>query len=125
VSELKNGLKNTVAVSLCLCSKHKQKINFLQTLNTINLKSFLQTLTLNNLAKSIVVLYQATISYFLGGNCRYYPSCSHYAVESFEKHNFLYAFYLVLGRLLSCHPFSRKSFYDPVPLTNAERALYE
>lgn len=125
MSELKNGLKNTVAVSLCLCSNHKQKINFFQILNTVNLKSFLQTLTLNSLAKYLVVLYQATISYFLGGNCRYYPSCSHYAVESFEKHNFFKAIYLVISRLLSCHPFSRKPFYDPVPLTNAERALYE
>lgn len=125
MSELKNGLKNTVAVSSCLCLNHRQKINFFQISNTVNSKSFLQVLAPNNLAKYLVVLYQATISYFLGGNCRYYPSCSHYAVESFEKHNFFYAFYLTFSRLLSCHPFSRKSFYDPVPLTNAERALYE
>ncbi|MGZ3690329.1 MAG: membrane protein insertion efficiency factor YidD [Pseudobdellovibrio sp.] len=75
------------------------------------------------MAKAFVVFYQATFSYFLGGNCRYYPSCSHYAVESYSKHNFFYATYLTLKRLLSCHPFSKKAFYDPVPLNISEKSL--
>ncbi|MBY0451880.1 MAG: membrane protein insertion efficiency factor YidD [Bdellovibrionaceae bacterium] len=66
-----------------------------------------------------------SFAYFLGGNCRYYPSCSHYAAECFEKHSFFTASKLTILRLASCHPFSRKSSYDPVPMTNQERSLYE
>jgi putative membrane protein insertion efficiency factor len=77
------------------------------------------------LGKLSVQFYQATLSYFLGGNCRYYPSCSHYAVECFEKHNFFNAIRLTVLRILSCHPFSKKSFYDPVPFRHLEREKYE
>jgi len=64
----------------------------------------------------IIRIYQNTFAYFLGGHCKFYPSCSHYAIESFENHNFFYAFKLVLKRLLKCHPLSFKSGFDPVPL---------
>ncbi len=65
---------------------------------------------------TLVRFYQYTLSYFFGGNCRYYPSCSDYAVECFEKHNFLKAMWLILKRLSACHPFTtKKNFYDPVP----------
>jgi putative membrane protein insertion efficiency factor/ribonuclease P protein component len=71
---------------------------------------------INILVKSMIVFYQKTLSYFLGGNCRYYPTCSHYAVEAFEKHRFTAALKLVSCRILSCHPFSKKNYYDPVPM---------
>jgi uncharacterized protein len=80
---------------------------------------------INSLAKALILFYQASFSYFLGGNCRYYPSCSHYAQDAFAKHNTFYAFYLTLKRVLSCHPFSQKSFFDPVPLNSTEKSLYE
>lgn len=73
----------------------------------------------------MILFYQATFSYFLGGNCRYYPSCSHYAHEAFQKHNMFYAFWLTLKRLGSCHPFSKKAFFDPVPLNSSEKSIYE
>ncbi|MBC7464915.1 MAG: membrane protein insertion efficiency factor YidD [Bdellovibrio sp.] len=80
--------------------------------------------------KSLIVLYQASISYFLGGNCRYYPSCSHYAKQAFETHSFFTAFKLSFFRILSCHPFSKKNYHDPVPApkTTSEislRGLYD
>lgn len=70
----------------------------------------------NPIAKLIIQFYQATVSYFLGGNCRYYPTCSYYASEAFEKHSFEKAAYLTAKRVLSCHPFSSKQYYDPVPI---------
>lgn len=72
---------------------------------------------MNKLAILLVQFYRATFSYFLGGNCRYYPSCSCYAQEAFEKLPFTSALKLTIKRVLSCHPFNqKKSFYDPVPV---------
>jgi putative membrane protein insertion efficiency factor len=49
--------------------------------------------------------------------CRYYPSCSQYAKEAFQKKNFLYALLLSGWRILRCNPFS-KGGYDPLPGTH-------
>lgn len=118
--DLKNGPKNSTIASLCLCLNHRQSLNFFQILNTKSSKIFSQRSKkiqpLNSLAKFFILFYQSTFSYFLGGNCRYYPTCSHYASECFSKHGFFSALGLTTTRLLSCHPFSRRSVFDPVPL---------
>ena len=46
--------------------------------------------------------------------CRFYPSCSSYAREAFDKNNFFRAFWLMIQRILRCHPLSPGG-YDPVP----------
>ena len=46
--------------------------------------------------------------------CRYFPTCSHYALESFRRHPFAHALALTLKRVARCHPFA-KGGYDPVP----------
>ena len=58
--------------------------------------------------------YQVAISPLLPASCRYYPSCSAYALEAFERHGVIKGFRLSLGRILRCHPF-RPGGYDPVP----------
>jgi uncharacterized protein len=50
-------------------------------------------------------LYQATLSPYLGRQCRFYPTCSHYAREALELHGFLRGTWLTLRRLGRCHPF--------------------
>ncbi len=62
----------------------------------------------------IIKLYQITVSPILGNNCRYNPTCSTYCIKCFEQHNILYAMYLGIKRIISCHPFGG-SGYDPVP----------
>ena len=52
--------------------------------------------------------------------CRFYPSCSEYSVEAYEKLGFFAATKRVMGRILRCHPFSPGG-YDP-PL-NRRRAF--
>ena len=47
--------------------------------------------------------------------CRYYPSCSNYAVEAFSVHGFWRAFGLTARRLLRCRPFGPHGI-DLVPL---------
>ena len=69
---------------------------------------------LKNLALLLISFYQGVLSPFLGGRCRYYPTCSHYAKECFEKHNVGRATTLAVTRILRCHPLGSEGF-DPVP----------
>lgn len=62
----------------------------------------------------LVRFYQLTLSPILGGACRYYPSCSEYAIEALEKHGALRGGWLAIRRIGRCHPF-RPGGIDPVP----------
>lgn len=57
--------------------------------------------------------YQKGISPLLGARCKYYPSCSEYAVQAVERFGILRGLVLAGWRLLRCNPFSRGGF-DPV-----------
>jgi putative membrane protein insertion efficiency factor len=61
-----------------------------------------------------VRLYQAALSPLLGGSCRYFPSCSAYAIEALERHGAMRGSWLAIRRIARCHPF-RPGGYDPVP----------
>jgi putative membrane protein insertion efficiency factor len=58
--------------------------------------------------------YQVAISPLLPPSCRYFPSCSAYAVEALEKHGALRGSWLAARRILRCNPF-RPGGFDPVP----------
>lgn len=62
----------------------------------------------------LVRAYQLGISPFLGQNCRFYPSCSAYAVEAIEEHGALKGGLLATRRLCKCHPWHAGGL-DPVP----------
>jgi len=57
--------------------------------------------------------YQYLIGPFLGSHCRFYPSCSHYAIEAIEIYGPLIGSWMALRRLLRCHPWHPGGF-DPV-----------
>ncbi|MES2770416.1 MAG: membrane protein insertion efficiency factor YidD, partial [Pseudomonadota bacterium] len=67
-----------------------------------------------NLLLALVRIYRYVISPLLGSRCRYFPSCSAYAIEAIEKYGALKGMYLVLKRIFRCHPFCAGGF-DPVP----------
>jgi putative membrane protein insertion efficiency factor len=46
--------------------------------------------------------------------CRFYPTCSAYAIEAFQKRGFFVGMILTVWRILRCNPFCRGG-YDPVP----------
>ena len=64
---------------------------------------------------SLIRFYQKHISPYCPPRCRYYPTCSAYAVEAIEKYGALKGSWLALKRILRCHPFSKHDRYDPVP----------
>ncbi len=69
---------------------------------------------LNKIAIRAIKFYQLIFSRWLGGHCKFVPSCSNYGLEAFQRHNFFRAMALVLWRILRCNPFVRGG-YDPVP----------
>ena len=46
-------------------------------------------------------------------SCRFYPTCSQYALEAVTKYGALKGSYLAIVRILKCHPF-HPGGYDPV-----------
>ncbi len=58
--------------------------------------------------------YQVLLSPFLGDNCRHNPTCSHYAIQSFEEWGSLRGLRLTLRRIGKCHPWGTTGD-DPVP----------
>jgi uncharacterized protein len=61
-----------------------------------------------------VRFYIVFLSPFLGGACKFYPSCSNYAYEAVTRHGARRGAALAMKRLLRCRPFT-KGGYDPVP----------
>ncbi|MEP7248055.1 MAG: membrane protein insertion efficiency factor YidD [Gammaproteobacteria bacterium] len=71
-------------------------------------------------AEFLIRLYQWTLSPLLGRNCRFYPTCSQYALEAIHDHGVLRGGWLTLRRLGKCHPFHPGGF-DPPPPCAAHR----
>ncbi|WKS94374.1 membrane protein insertion efficiency factor YidD [Riemerella columbina] len=63
---------------------------------------------------ALIKFYQYAISPWLGKNCRYEPTCSHYMLEALRRHGLWRGFGLGIKRISRCHPWGG-SGYDPVP----------
>jgi len=61
----------------------------------------------------LIKAYKYLISPILPSSCRFYPSCSEYALEAFNKYGFIKGFWLTLKRIGRCHPLCDGG-YDPV-----------
>ena len=72
---------------------------------------------------SLIKFYQKTLSLVMGGDCRFYPTCSSYSIEAIEKHGSLKGSWLMIKRIGRCHPLNPGGL-DPVPdvtsLTNTK-----
>ena len=83
-----------------------------------------ETRPLSAAARVLVVLltgYRQFVSPLLGPKCRFYPSCSAYALEAVQVHGALRGSWLAARRLSRCHPFHPGGL-DPVPGREPEQA---
>jgi putative membrane protein insertion efficiency factor len=72
----------------------------------------------------IINFYRMVHGIFFYGCCRYYPSCSQYAIEALETHGVIKGLFLSMMRVLRCHPLHRGG-WDPVPEKSSERKSFE
>lgn len=70
-------------------------------------------------------IYRLLLSPFLGGQCRFYPSCSQYAIEVLKSESLTKALYLILKRLFSCQPFGPYGYYPHNSQHTIEGKPYE
>ncbi len=81
----------------------------------VTIKRFIEDA--NNLMTKVLIIpikvYKKYISPLKGRTCRFYPSCSQYAVEALEKYGVFKGTLLSLKRILRCHPFDPGG-YDPI-----------
>ena len=73
----------------------------------------------SNIFIVIIRVYQYTISPLLGERCRFYASCSQYALDSIRSLGVVRGIYLTVKRILRCHPW-HEGGYDPVPKRDKE-----
>lgn len=62
----------------------------------------------------VIKAYRLLLSPWLGGACRFYPTCSAYALQALEGHGLIKGSYLSMHRFCRCQPFSQGG-HDPVP----------
>ena len=67
----------------------------------------------------IIKFYRLFLSPLLGNNCRFYPTCSNYALQALKRHSTFYAIKLIIIRLFRCNPWGGSGI-DLLPKRNAK-----
>ena len=70
----------------------------------------------------VVKVYQTVISPLTPPSCRYYPSCSSYAVVALQRHGMLRGGWLAVRRLARCHPWTPGGIDDVPPAREPQLA---
>jgi putative membrane protein insertion efficiency factor len=61
----------------------------------------------------MIIIYRRFISPLKPASCRFYPTCSQYAITAIEKNGVIKGSFMAIKRVLRCHPFNPGG-YDPV-----------
>ena len=67
----------------------------------------------------IIRFYKLFLSPLLGNNCRFYPTCSNYALEALKEFSTFYAIKIIVLRLLRCNPWGGSGI-DLLPKSNVK-----
>ncbi len=76
-----------------------------------------------NVALAVLHGYRATVSHLYGDVCKYYPSCSAYAVGAVQQHGAAKGIALTALRLGRCHPWARGGIDDVPPHAHYRHSL--
>jgi putative membrane protein insertion efficiency factor len=68
-----------------------------------------------NVALTVLHGYRATVSHLYGDVCKYYPSCSAFAVGAVQQHGVVKGVGLTAARLARCHPWAQGGIDDVPP----------
>ena len=71
----------------------------------------------------LIRIYQRFVSPLLGPRCRFYPSCSQYALDALERFGFRRGTWLAIKRIGRCHPWNPGGI-DPVPAAATARVAH-
>ena len=64
---------------------------------------------------ALIRCYRFFISPLFLASCRFYPTCSSFAIGAIEKYGVFSGSWLIIRRLFRCHPFGQDAGYDPLP----------
>ncbi|WP_068672247.1 membrane protein insertion efficiency factor YidD [Oceanobacillus sp. Castelsardo] len=74
----------------------------------------------------LIRFYQKAISPFTPSTCRFYPTCSSYSLEAFQKFGVIKGLYLSIRRISKCHPFHPGGVdYVPEKVENPIKSRYK
>lgn len=63
---------------------------------------------------SVIKFYRQYLSRLKPPTCRFYPTCSQYAIECIQKQGLFVGFIKTFWRVIRCHPFSRGGYDPPI-----------
>lgn len=63
---------------------------------------------------ALIYIYRYTLSPLIGNQCRFAPTCSHYAEDALKKYGAVRGIWLAVKRIARCHPWHEGGF-DPIP----------
>ncbi|MCB1532103.1 MAG: membrane protein insertion efficiency factor YidD [Alphaproteobacteria bacterium] len=70
---------------------------------------------LKTIIQGPIRFYRWAVSPLLGSSCRFYPTCSAYALKAIDRHGAAKGLALATRRILRCHPWCHHDHVDPVP----------
>lgn len=79
---------------------------------------------MKRLLLAIIRAYQYLLSPWVGNQCRFYPTCSHYAAEAIQRHGAVKGSWLAMRRIAKCHPWHPGGF-DAVPGSSNPRPEHD